>query len=49
MTKDDDHMEEMSKFAALSGCTNNNEIYFVDIEPKSIVCHPARDIIQTVN
>jgi len=32
-------MEEMSKFqfAALSGCTYNDEICFVCIEPKSIV------------
>jgi len=40
--------EEMSKFAALSGCTYNDEISFVDIEPIFIVCHPARDITETV-
>ena len=39
---------EMSKFAALSGCTYCNEICFVCIEPKFIVCHPARDITETV-
>jgi len=38
----------MSKFAALSGCTYNDEICFVDIEPKFGVCHPARDITETV-
>ena len=38
----------MSKFAALSGCTYNDEIYFVGIEPKFIVCHPARDITKRV-
>ena len=43
----DGRREETSKFAALSGCTNNNEICFVSIEPKSIVCHPARDITET--
>ena len=26
--------EEMSKFAAFSGCAYNDEIYFVGIEPK---------------
>ena len=40
--------EEMSKFAALSGCTYNGEIRFVGIEPKFIVCHPLRDIAETV-
>jgi len=39
--------EEMSKFAALSGCTIKNKICFLCIEPKSIVCHPARDITQS--
>ena len=34
--------EETSKFAALSGCTYN------DIGLKYIVCHPARDITETV-
>ena len=29
--------EEMSKFAALSGCTYNNGICFVGIEPKCII------------
>ena len=36
------------KFAALSGCTYNDEICFVGIEPKFIVCHPASDIIEIV-
>jgi len=40
--------EEISKFAALSGCTYNDEICFVGIEPKFIVCHPARDNTETV-
>ena len=40
--------EEMSKFAALSGCTYNDEICFIGIERKFIVCHTARDITQTV-
>jgi len=40
--------EEMSKFAELSGCTYNDEICFVSIEPKSIVYHPAIDIAETV-
>ena len=44
----DGRQEETCKFAALSGCTYNNEICFVCIEPKSIVCHPARDITETV-
>jgi len=47
MTKDV-HREEMSKFAALSGCTYNDKICFIGIEPKFIVCHPARDITETV-
>ena len=41
-------MEKISKFAALSGCTYNDEICFVDIESKFIVCHPARDVTETV-
>jgi len=36
--------EETSKFAALSECTNNDEVCFVRIEPKSIVCNPVRDL-----
>ena len=40
--------EETSKFAALFGCTNTNEICFLGIEPKSIVCHPARDITEII-
>jgi len=40
--------EKTSKFAALSGCTYNDEICFVGIEPKSNVCHPARDLDETV-
>jgi len=40
--------EETSKFAALSGCSYNNQIYLVGIEPKFIVCHPDRDIIEIV-
>jgi len=40
--------EETSMFAALSGCNYNAEILFVGIEPKFIVCHPARDITETV-
>jgi len=47
MTKDV-RREEMSKFAALSGCTYNDEICFVGIEPKFIIFHPARDITETV-
>jgi len=43
----DGRREEMNKFAALSGCTYNNEICFVCIEIKSIVCHPARYITET--
>ena len=48
MTKDI-RMEEMSKFAALSGCTYNAEICFVGTEPNFIVCHPARYITETVS
>jgi len=33
----DGHREETSNFAALSGCTFNNEVCFVSIEPKSVV------------
>ena len=40
--------KEMNKFAALSGCTYNDEVYFVGIEPTFIVCHPARDVTETV-
>ena len=40
--------EEISKFAALCGCTYNDDICFVGIESKFIVCHPVRDIIETV-
>ena len=47
MTKDA-RTEETSKFAALSGCTYNDEICFVGIELNFIVCHPARDITETV-
>ena len=47
MTKDV-RTEEMSKFPELYGCTYNDEIRFVVIEPKFIVCHPARDITETV-
>jgi len=32
----------------MSGCTYNDAICFVGIEPKFIVCHPARDITETV-
>ena len=38
----DGRREETSKFAALSVCTYN------DIGLKYIVCHPARDITETV-
>ena len=38
--------EETSKFVALSGCTYNDEICFVGTE--LIVCHPVRDITETV-
>ena len=47
MTKDV-RREEMSKVDALFRCDNNNEICFVGIEPKFIVCHPARYITETV-
>ena len=47
MTKDV-HKEEMSKIDALTGCTYNDEICFVGIEPKFIVCHPARNITETL-
>jgi len=47
MTKDV-RREEMSKFAALSGCTYNDEICFIGIKPKFIVCHLPRDITETV-
>jgi len=47
MTKDV-RREEISRFAALPGCKYNDEICFVDIEPKFIVCHPARYITETV-
>ena len=40
--------EETTNFASLSGCNYNNEICFVRIDPKSIVCHPARDTTETV-
>ena len=40
--------ELMSNFAALSGCTYKDEIWFVGIKPKFIVCHPTRDITETV-
>jgi len=40
MTKDY-HKEERSKFTQLSECTSNDEIWFVGIEPKYIVCHPG--------
>jgi len=39
--------EERSRFDALSGCTYNDEICFVGIEPKPTVCHPARDTTET--
>jgi len=38
----------MSKFAALSGCTYNDEICFVDIESNFIVCHPDSAITEKV-
>jgi len=47
MTKDV-RREEMSKFVSLSGCTYKDEINFVGIKSKFIVCHPARDITETV-
>jgi len=42
----DGYRGEMSKSATLYGCTYNNEICLVCIEP--IVCHPAKDITETV-
>jgi len=42
----DGHKGETGKFAALSGCTYNDEICFAGIEPKFIVCHPPRDITE---
>ena len=47
MTKDV-RREEINKVPALSACAYNDEICFVDIEPKFIVCHPARDITKTI-
>ena len=47
MTKDV-RREEMSKFAAVSGCIYNDEICFIGIEPKFVVCHLTRDITETV-
>ena len=44
----DGRREETSELTALSGCTYNDDICFVGIEPKSIVCHLARDITETV-
>ena len=41
--------KETSKFTALSWCTYNIEICFVHIEPNSIVCHPTRDITETLS
>jgi len=41
----DGHREETSDFAVLSGCTYNNEIC---TGSKSIACHLARDITETV-
>jgi len=38
----------MRKFAALSGCTYNDEICFIGVELMSIVCLPSRDITETV-
>ena len=46
MTKDI-RMEETSKFAALPGCTYNDEVCFIGVEPKYVVCHPARYITET--
>ena len=40
----DGYREETSLFALLYGCTYNDEICFIPIEPKSIVYHSARDI-----
>jgi len=47
MTKDV-RREEICKLAALSECTYNIKIYFVGIKSKSVVCHPARNITETV-
>jgi len=44
----DECREETSKFAALFGRAYNDEICFVSIEPKFIVCHPVRNITKTV-
>jgi hypothetical protein len=44
----DRHREETSKFAALFGCTYNDEIYFVGVEPKLIVSRPSSDINEAV-
>ena len=41
-------MEETNKFAAFSRYTYNDEICFDGIEHRFIVCHPARDITETV-
>jgi len=40
--------EETNKFAALSGYTYNDEICFVGIESKFVICYPVRDITETV-
>jgi len=40
--------EEINKFVALSGCTYNDEICFVGIRPKFIVCYPVSDTTETV-
>ena len=40
--------EEMSKCPGLSGCSYNDEICFVGIDPKFTVCHPAWDITEAV-
>ena len=44
----DGRREEMSRFAALSGCIYNSEIQFVYIESKPIVCHLATYITEAV-
>ena len=44
----DGRREETSNFAALFWYTYNDEICFVGIRPKFIVCPPARDITETV-
>ena len=42
----DGYKEETSKFATLSGCTYNNAIYYVFIEPRSIcVTYPCKKMI----